>query len=77
MGLIQSTRDIENIVVAARQGTPVYVRDIAQVGLGAQVRQGAASRDGRGETVMGMAMMLKGENSRTVTQQVKEKLEKI
>jgi cobalt-zinc-cadmium resistance protein CzcA len=77
VGLIQSTRDIENIVVTAQQGTPVYVRDIAQVGLGAQVRQGAASRDGKGETVMGMAMMLKGENSRTVTQQVKEKLQKI
>ena len=39
VGLIQSTRDIENIVVAAQNGTPVYLRDIAQVGLGAQVRQ--------------------------------------
>ncbi len=77
VGLIQSTRDIENIVVAAQRGTPIYVRDIAQVGLGAQVRQGAASRDGKGETVIGMAMMLKGENSRTVTEQVKEKLQKI
>src|SRR6266542_3755664 len=77
VGLIQSTRDIENIVVTAQHGTPVYVRDIAQVGLGAQVRQGAATRDGKGETVMGMVMMLKGENSRTVTEQVKERLEKI
>ncbi len=77
VGLIQSTRDIENIVVTAQRGTPVYVRDIAQVGLGAQVRQGASSRDGKGESVMGMAMMLKGENSRTVTEQVKEKLQKL
>ena len=77
IGLIQSTGDIANIVVAAQNGTPVYVRDIAQIGLGAQVRQGAATRDGKGETVIGMAMMLKGENSRTVTQRVKEKLQQI
>ncbi len=77
VGLIQSTRDIENIVVSAQNGTPVYVRDIAQVGLGSQVRQGAATRDGEGETVMGMVMMLKGENSRTVTEHVKEKLQRI
>ena len=77
VGLIQSTRDIENIVVSAQKGTPIYVRDIAQVGLGSQVRQGAATRDGKGETVMGMVMMLKGENSRTVTEHVKEKLQRI
>lgn len=77
VGLIQSTRDIENIVVSAQHGTPVYVRDIAQVGLGSQVRQGAATRDGEGETVMGMVMMLKGANSRTVTGLVKEKLQRL
>ncbi|MBI3950358.1 MAG: efflux RND transporter permease subunit, partial [Acidobacteria bacterium] len=77
VGLIQSAHDIENIVMASHHGTPIYVRDIAQVGLGAQVRQGAATRDGRGETVMGMAMLLKGENSRTVTQRIKEKLAQI
>ncbi|MEW5993302.1 MAG: CusA/CzcA family heavy metal efflux RND transporter [Candidatus Zixiibacteriota bacterium] len=77
VGLIQSPRDIENIVVASHGGTPVYIRDLAQVGLGAQVRQGAATRDGKGETVMGMAMLLKGENSRTVTQRVKEKIAEI
>lgn len=77
VGLIQSTADIENIVLTAQNGTPVYVRDIAQVGLGSQVRQGAATRDGEGETVMGMVMMLKGENSRTVTQRVKDKLQRL
>ena len=45
--------------------------------LGAQVRQGAATRDGNGETVMGMAMLLKGENSRTVTEDVKARLQEI
>src|SRR5262245_3328556 len=77
VGLIQSARDIENIVITAHNATPVFVRHIAKVGLGAQVRQGAATRDGKGETVMGMVMMLKGENSRTVTQRVKEKLQQI
>ena len=77
VGLIQSIQDIENIVVTARAGQPIFVQDIAQVGLGAQVRQGAATRDGKGETVMGMAMLLKGANSRTVVQAVKERLAKI
>ena len=77
VGLIQSVEDIENIVVAAENGTPVYVRDVGQVAIGAQVRQGAATRDGQGETVMGMAMLLKGENSRTVTEAVKARLAEI
>jgi cobalt-zinc-cadmium resistance protein CzcA len=77
VGLIQSIRDIENIVVASHQGTPVYIRSIGEVNLGSQVRQGAGTRDGRGETVMGIAMMLKGENSRTVTQRVANKIKEI
>ncbi len=77
VGLIQSIRDIENIVVASRNGTPVYIRTIGQAGLGAQVRQGAATRDGRGETVMGVAMMLKGENSREVAERVDAKVKQI
>ncbi|MCZ6681171.1 MAG: CusA/CzcA family heavy metal efflux RND transporter [Candidatus Poribacteria bacterium] len=77
VGLIQSIEDIENIVVVAHDGTPIYIRDIAEVGVGAQVRQGAATQNGKGETVMGMVMLLKGENSRTVTQRVVERLEKV
>jgi cobalt-zinc-cadmium resistance protein CzcA len=77
VGLIQSVRDVENIVVASRDGTPIHIRDIGQVGLGAQVREGAATRNGQGETVMGMVMLLKGENSRTVAEQVKQKLVEI
>ncbi|MBI4264706.1 MAG: efflux RND transporter permease subunit [Acidobacteria bacterium] len=77
IGLIQSPSDIEHVVIAAVDGTPVYVRDVATVGVGAQIRQGAATRDGEGETVMGIAMLLKGENSRTVAQRVRERLEEI
>ncbi|MFB3827469.1 MAG: efflux RND transporter permease subunit [Bryobacteraceae bacterium] len=77
VGLIRNARDIENIVVASRQGTPVFVRNIGEVSLGAEVRQGAATRDGKGETVMGIAMMLKGENSRAVAQRVEARLKEI
>lgn len=77
VGLIRNERDIENIVVASREGTPVFVRNLGEVSLGAQVRQGAATRDGRGETVMGIAMMLKGENSRAVAGRVERKLQEI
>jgi cobalt-zinc-cadmium resistance protein CzcA len=77
IGLIQRASDIENIVVASHGGTPVYVRDLGRVAIGSQVRQGAATRDGNGETVMGVAMLLKGANSRTVTEAVKAELEEI
>lgn len=77
VGLIRNVKDIEDIVVASHEGTPVYVRDVGRVTLGAQVRQGAATRDANGETVMGMAMLLKGENSRTVTEAVKVRLQEV
>jgi cobalt-zinc-cadmium resistance protein CzcA len=77
VGLIQSIHDIETIVVAAHGGTPIRIRDIGQVAVGSEIRQGAATRDGRGETVIGVAMLLKGENSRTVTEAVRERLQTI
>jgi cobalt-zinc-cadmium resistance protein CzcA len=55
-------------------GTPVVLKDVAIVRLGAMPRQGATSRDGRGETVSGMAIMLKGENGRRVIDRVKARL---
>jgi heavy metal efflux system protein len=77
VGLIQTERDIGNIVLASHAGTPVYVSSVAEIRRGAQIRQGAATRDGRGETVMGMAMMLKGENSSAVAHRVAERLEQL
>lgn len=77
-GLVQNLRDVENIVVAARNdGTPIYIRNIAQVAFAPMVRQGAVTRDGKGEIVTGVVMMLIGENSRTVVNRVKEKIEEI
>ena len=77
VGLIQSERDIGNVVLASHQGTPVYVSSVAEIRRGAQIRQGAATRDGKGETVMGIAMMLKGENSRAVARRVSERLQQV
>jgi cobalt-zinc-cadmium resistance protein CzcA len=74
IGLISSLADIENIFVSTENGTPVRIRDLASVGIGSQVRQGAATRDGKGETVLGMAILLKGENSGAVTELVKARL---
>ena len=74
VGLLQSTADIENIVVAASAGTPVYLRDVAEVSAGAMQRQGAVSRDGLGERVSGMVILLKGENGKSVAERVKQKI---
>lgn len=77
-GLVESLGDIENIVVAATpQGVPIYIKNVAQVAFAPRVRQGAVTRDGRGEIVTGVVMMLIGENSRVVAQRVREKLEEI
>jgi cobalt-zinc-cadmium resistance protein CzcA len=78
IGLVQNAEDIGNIVVkTAREGIPVYVKDLSDIVIGATVRQGAVTADGSGEIVAGIAMMLKGENSRTVVERVKERVEKI
>jgi len=78
IGLIEKDEDIRNIVVkTGKEGVPVFVRDVAEVAEGATVRQGAVTADGKGEIVAGIAMMLKGENSRTVVNNVKERVEQV
>ena len=78
IGLINTMQDIENIVVhATAEGTPIYIKNIANVVVGPEVRYGAVTKDGKGEIVTGIAMMLKGENSRTVVERVKQKVEEI
>jgi cobalt-zinc-cadmium resistance protein CzcA len=76
--LIGSIRDIEQIVVAVSpSGTPITIDNIAQVRFAPMVRQGFATQDGKGEIVLGIAMMLMGENSRTVVDNVKTRLDEI
>lgn len=77
-GLIQSLDDVANIVLASREdGTPILVRDIGEVRFAPLLRQGAVTRDGRGEAVIGIVMMLIGENGRVVVDRVKDRLDQI
>lgn len=76
-GLVEKLEDIDNIVVAAKEGTPVFIRNLGKTVLAPQVRQGAVTRDGRGEIVTGVVMMLMGENARVVADRVKAELEVI
>lgn len=77
IGLIENINDIERIVVTARNGTPVYIKDVAEVRVGPAVRYGAATKDGQGETVAGVVLMIKGGSGRDVVQKVKTRLEEI
>ena len=77
IGLIKSISDIENIVLKSHQGTPTYIKDVANVRVGEAVRQGAALINGNDEAVGGIVMMLRGENSRDVVERVKEKVKDI
>jgi len=75
-GQLGSPEDIGNIVLSNAGGAPVRVRDIAEVGIGRELRSGAATDNGR-EVVLGTAFMLVGENSRSVSQAVAQRLESI
>ena len=77
IGMIQSTRDVENIVVAAPRGTPVRVRDLGAVGIGHAIRLGVLGRDHDDDVVGGIVRMRKGENPGAVIDGVKRKLDEI
>jgi cobalt-zinc-cadmium resistance protein CzcA len=77
VGLLHDIPDLERIVLTARDGAPVYLRDVAEVVVGAEPRQGAVTRDGTGEVVAGMVIMLKGENSRDVVDRVKKAVDEM
>jgi cobalt-zinc-cadmium resistance protein CzcA len=77
LGLIQSLRDIERIIVKEAGGTPVYVSDVAEVQIGHAVRHGAALLNGEREIVAATVLMLRGGNARDVVAAVKEKVASI
>jgi cobalt-zinc-cadmium resistance protein CzcA len=77
IGLIQSTRDIENIVVAAQKGTPIRVSDIGTVGIGTAIRFGILGKDHEDDLVQGIVLMRKGENPGKVIDGVKKKITEI
>ena len=74
-GWVRNQEDLENTVVAYRNKVPVLLRQVAEVELAPEIRQGAISRDARGETVAGIVLMLRGGSGRDVVAGVKEKLE--
>ncbi len=74
-GLVTNREDLERVVVGATpQGVPITIGALGEVRFGGKLRRGAATQDGEGEVVVGVAMMLMGENSRTVTQAIKDRL---
>lgn len=75
-GQLGTVQDIANVVIANVQGTPIRVSSVADVGIGKELRSGAATENGR-EVVLGTVFMLIGENSRTVSQAVAAKLAEI
>jgi cobalt-zinc-cadmium resistance protein CzcA len=72
-GQVTTIEEIEGIVITAREGKPIYIRDIANVAQGKELRTGAATEDGE-EVVLGTVFMLMGENSRAVSERVAEKM---
>jgi len=73
-GQISQPEDIRNIIVTQRDRKAVYIRDLATVRVGTQIRQGGVTQDGNGEVVTGIIMMLRGGNGREVIRAIEEKL---
>jgi heavy metal efflux system protein len=74
LGRAHGAGDLERIVLTAHEGTPVFIQDVARVYVDSLPRQGAVLRDGKGETVSGMVIMLKGENGLRVIERIKARL---
>ena len=75
-GQVKTLEEIEQIIVGSTGGAPVYIRDVATVSLGKELRTGAATKNGQ-EVVLGTVFMLMGENSRTVSQRVAAKMAEV
>ncbi|TGD59787.1 CusA/CzcA family heavy metal efflux RND transporter [Flavobacterium humi] len=77
VGMASGVNDLQNVVIKNRNGAPVLVRDVATVREGIALRYGASTKDGKGEIVSGLVLMLKGENSSAVVERVKERMAQI
>jgi len=76
-GQITNIDDIRNIIVANRDDTPVFIRDLGNVQEGTQIRQGGTTQNGKGEVVTGIVMMIRGGNGREVIKMVEEKIAEV
>lgn len=74
LGQVKGVKDIGNIIVAVHEHTPIYIQDLAEVTIGAELRQGAFTANGEGEGVAGIVLMLKGASGRDVVNAVKAQL---
>ena len=74
VGMATGIKDLENVVVSNKNGSPILIRNVAEVREGISLRYGASTKDGKGEIVSGLALMLKGENSSAVVDRIKEKM---
>lgn len=77
VGIVTRPGDIEEIVVAAHDGVPIRVRDVAKVVEGREIRRAAVTADGKGEVVLGLGFMMMGENSHEVTKRLQVRLEEV
>ncbi|MES1213003.1 MAG: efflux RND transporter permease subunit, partial [Singulisphaera sp.] len=77
VGRTNTIEQIESIVVAAQEGVPIHVRDVAEVAIGHEIRRGAVTANGQGEVVLGLGFMLMGENSYAVTHRLADKLKQV
>jgi cobalt-zinc-cadmium resistance protein CzcA len=77
IGMITKKSEIEDVVITAKNGVPVRVRDVASVVEGREIRRGAVTADGTGEVVLGLGFMLMGENSHEVTERLATRLDEI
>lgn len=77
VGLIASLDDVGNIALKEFQGTPVFVKDVATVAFGSEVRQGAIIKDGQTESVAGIVQMIRGGNAREVVTRIKARVQEI
>jgi heavy metal efflux system protein len=75
LGRASSVEHIKQIVIAAKDGTPIRISDIGEVGIGHEIRRGAVTANGQGEVVLGLGFSLMGKNTHAVTWAMKEKLE--
>ncbi|MDM1391683.1 CusA/CzcA family heavy metal efflux RND transporter [Myroides marinus] len=77
VGMVKNIEDIQRIVVKTNNGIPVLIRDVADVRIGSSIRYGAVTKDGQGEDVSGMVMMLKNSNTQEVVKAVKQRMAQI
>lgn len=77
IGLLGTLDEVGSVVITAHDGVPVYVRDLGEIVEGHEIRRGAVTYNGLGETVLGLGFMLMGENTREVTQRMKDRMAQI